>query len=183
MANNKTFNKVFGIGLPKTGTLSLNKGLNDLGLRSLHFGDPKMGIYRFETLVNYDALTNACENYFPQVDKTYPGSKFIYTVRDKDSWLASIKAHMQRAVERIGINALTSIHTHMGIFGTYLFNEDRFSFVYDEHSSLVQRYFFDRPADILKFDISELKNLDCISNFLGLDKSGIEVPKINCRPL
>lgn len=86
-------NKVFGIGLPKTGTTSLNSALSQLGFTSLHNPldlrqQAHEGNYRFDRN-DWDALTNFGEHFYPQLDEAYPGSKFILTVRDEEEWIDS----------------------------------------------------------------------------------------------
>jgi len=156
-------NKVIGIGLPKTATSSLTGILNNNNIKTIHFGSPvceeirnKMykGIYTFDTLNRYHGITNAFEMIFPQVDKTYPNSKFIYTIRKKSSWLVSIKKHWDRMINNPNSKQET-IHHHLITFGTYYFNKDRFSFVYDSHKLMVENYFKDRLHDLLTIDITQ----------------------------
>ena len=75
--------KVFGIGLSKTGTTSLSAALAILGYRSKHF--PKD-----EDFARYDAFSDiTVAMKFKTLDRFFPGSQFIYTVRDEPAWLAS----------------------------------------------------------------------------------------------
>ena len=169
-------NKVIGIGLPKTGTSSLNKILNNNGIKSIHFGSPacnevrsKMldGIYTFDVLNRNRGITNAFEMVYPQVDKNYPNSKFIHTVREKNSWLVSIKEHLERSISK-GVDQRIMKH-HLLTFGCYFYNEDRFSYVYDTHQQMVKEYFKDRPNDVLTVNIIE--EHDCVKkicNFLEI---------------
>ena len=59
------FNKVIGIGLPKTATSSLAVALTNNNIPTIHFGPPECeeirqkmykGIYKFDTLNNYICL-------------------------------------------------------------------------------------------------------------------------------
>ena len=91
--------KIFGIGMPKTGTTSLHRALVELGFEALDFPhDPatvaelRAGNYRLSILEQVDALTDTpIPAVFAQLDREYPGSKFILTVRDMDSWLESCR--------------------------------------------------------------------------------------------
>ncbi|MCS4047519.1 hypothetical protein GGQ04_002667 [Salinibacter ruber] len=94
-------NKVFGIGLPKTGTTSLNAALNHLGLNSIHNPldlrrQAHEGTYKFDR-DDWDALTNFGEHFYPQLDEAYPESKFILTVRDEEEWAESWKRQIEGA--------------------------------------------------------------------------------------
>lgn len=156
-------NKVIGIGLPKTGTSSLAVSLSNNNIPTIHFGSPECeevvqkmyrGIYKFDIFKKYKGITNAFEMVFPQVDKEYPNSKFIYTVRDKDSWIVSIENHWKKMVANQRVLPM-SIHHHLITFGTYMFNKDRFSFVYDTHYNMVKDYFKGRENDVLIIDITK----------------------------
>ena len=98
--------KIFGIGYPKTGTISLNYALILLGYNSIH--EPHdfeelvyQKIYRFpqkcrcnqknidgsiNNPVHWDAITNFGEYIYPFLDKEYPNSKFILTTRNTNTW-------------------------------------------------------------------------------------------------
>ena len=84
--------KIFGIGLHRTGTSSLNEALNILGYRSIH---TPLDIYPdIDTRIidKYDAFTdNPIPLLYKQLDRLYPGAKFILTTRDLDSWIKSVK--------------------------------------------------------------------------------------------
>lgn len=177
-----SINKIFGIGLPKTGTGTLNEALNRLGFKSIHFGSTECdemrdklyrGIYKFDLLERYDAVTNACETYYAQLDKVYPGSKFILTVRDKDAWLDSARSHWKWMTDKPnGISHALTIHNHLITFGTYLFNEDRFSYVYDLTIQNANIYFKDRESDLLTLDVTTESNIDRLAAFLGKPTTG-----------
>src|SRR5688572_18590389 len=97
-------NKVFGVGLSKTGTSSLTEALNILGIRSVHFPNDERTFeelrcaqYRLSVLDEYQSVTDTpVAPYFAQLDSAWPGSKFILTVRDKSEWLRSAEAHWER---------------------------------------------------------------------------------------
>lgn len=90
--------KVFGLGLSRTGTASLGHALNLLGVKTIHyphdertFADLRNANYRLHILDDYQGIVDipVCP-YYPQLDEVYPGSKFILTVREKNSWLTSL---------------------------------------------------------------------------------------------
>jgi hypothetical protein len=82
--------KIFGIGLSRTGTMSLHLALGLFGFRSLQYPP----LERPHDLLEYhDAAVDtpvAC--MFHQLDALYPGSRFILTVREVHSWLDSTQA-------------------------------------------------------------------------------------------
>jgi len=171
------FNKVIGIGLPKTATCSLTKVLCNNQIKTQHFGHSSCGgireemvrgIYKSSFWDEYRGLMNAFDTLFPQVDKEYPNSKFIYTIRKKEDWLRSIENHWKRMEE--GQDKLPArIEQHLITFGTYSFNKDRFSFVYDNHFRMVNEYFKNRKEDVLTIDITKDEGcVEKICNFLNI---------------
>lgn len=132
-------------------------------------------IYKFDIFEKYRGVMNAFEMIFPQVDKEYPNSKFIHTLRNKEEWLISAENHWKIATSAQA--PLKTIHHHLITFGTYLFNKDRFSFVYDMHLNMVENYFKDRKADLLTIDITKDKDYVIkVCDFL-------DIPVINSTPL
>ena len=170
-------NKVFGVGLPKTGTSSLAVMLTSNNIPTVHFGNTlcqeirnKMykGIYKFDILKQFRGVTNGFEMIFPQLDVEYPDSKFINTIREKEIWMTSAESHWERMMANPKARP-AEIHHHLITFGTYLFNKDRFSFVYDMHKNMVDEYFKDRPDDLLTIDITIDNEYPIkICDFLGI---------------
>lgn len=92
-------NKVFGVGLSRTGTRSLKDALNILGIKTFHwplgkytYREISSGNYNLTLLKKYQGITDVqIVPIFPMLDKAYPNSKFILTVRDKEGWVESMK--------------------------------------------------------------------------------------------
>jgi len=85
--------KVFGIGLSKTGTTSLTYALEHLGYNSVHWRKDGKTI-GWPEIFWADAATDApCSAQFEALYHTFEKSKFIYTVREVDSWTRSIMDH------------------------------------------------------------------------------------------
>lgn len=87
--------KVFGIGLSRTGTTSLNKALSLLGYRSYHWRfSPDSRLLSLEDCYFCDAITDINASFmFEILAFTFPKAKFIYTTRTIDSWSSSISTH------------------------------------------------------------------------------------------
>jgi Sulfotransferase domain len=123
MTNGPRGTKIFGIGLSRTGTSSLNDALVQLGYSSVHF--PSDSVTRAEIARQLErnerslrlslldevvALTDTpvCCVY-QALDAAYQASRFILTVRDEDDWLRSCEAYWQGltgARRRIGVKRL-----------------------------------------------------------------------------
>ena len=87
-------NKIFGIGFQKTGTSTLGQALEILGYR-VKAETPRALIpilrgnfKKIQKIIDkYDALEDTpWFMIYRQLDLLYPGSRFILTLRDKESW-------------------------------------------------------------------------------------------------
>lgn len=85
--------KVFGIGLSRTGTTSLARALDCLGYKSFHFSRSGK-VLGWPEFYDVEAATDIpCSAQFEALYHTFEESKFIYTVRDIDRWTRSMKKH------------------------------------------------------------------------------------------
>ena len=162
--------KVFGIGLSRTGTKSLSLALHHLGIDVAHFPDDETTFrelatanYQFSILETLDGITDiTVAHCYQQLDRCFPGSKFILTVRDQASWLASLERHWAahpcfHDPKRIGPEHATHMAVRrllcMAVFGSYAFDRDQAVDVYEQHVRSVKQYFANRPEDLLILDI------------------------------
>jgi hypothetical protein len=114
---NRKKTKVFGIGLSQTGTQSLAQALTRLGFNVIHSPDDEVtlrelmiGNYNFSILKDFDGITDITVTpFYAQLDKLFPDSKFILTVRDKESWLRSLEA--QWSIKGVFNDSLSSNET------------------------------------------------------------------------
>ncbi len=176
--------KVFGIGLTRTGTTSLTEALNLLGYRTVHFPDDKVTQAEFfnffasqsefihlSILKDYDAITDtpACCLY-KALDKSYSGSKFILTIREKESWLRSC----QRFWRAVLVPLIENEPDHPDnkyirfindtLYGPQDYNPER---VYDTYHAEVIEYFRDRPQDFLILNICGGEGWSKLAPFLN----------------
>ncbi len=136
--------KVFGIGLSRTGTRSLTFALQVLGFDVCHypadaetFYELAHAKYDFSVLDEHDGITDiTVAPYYAQLDKLYPGSKFILTVREKPSWLKSCRNHWwdRPAFPKVETpEQETYMKTRRllraAVFGCYEFDVERFPWV------------------------------------------------------
>lgn len=187
-------NKIFGIGLTKTGTHSLNFALNKLGFKSIHNCKDKQFMYdlragRFEStylMKEYDALTHVeATAFFVQWDKAYPNSKFILTLRHDivefppnkhslDEWLNSCKRH-EKKYWKNKLNMKTNsgnYYINSIIYGVHKFHMQRYRYIYMRHYVEVMDYFADRPDDLLMLNIQIMSNKSMsmrLCNFLNVE--------------
>lgn len=138
--------KVFGIGLSRTGTTSLSEALGILGFSAVHYPTSMRDI---ET---HDAAADLpIADTFEILDTTFPGSKFIYTVRERMRWIESCRRHWTRKQGR----KIDALHREFRerIYGTLDFNPTLFAQAYDRHEQRVLSYFAARPQDLMVLDI------------------------------
>ena len=185
-----TESKIFGVGLSKTATTSLDRALNDLGIRSIHFpSDPttyrelSAGIYRLTILERFRAVTDiSVSPFYAQLDKTYPNSKFILTIRDLDSWLESIREHCefmwQWALHDRQFRKFLEFITAC-VYGVHHFHRDRFIYVYRQHLKSVREYFANRPDDLLTLDICAGDGWKPLCSFLNIPVPAQRFPYAN----
>src|SRR5215208_2900112 len=196
MSTARVGHKVFGLGLSKTGTTSLAAALNILGIKTIHFPHDETtyceltsGEYRLSILNEYDgAADTPIAPYYAQLDMVYPDSKFILTVRDKNSWLRSAERHWEadqhRRTTRIDEMGNREFYKfvdfiHAVVYGTIAFNPDRFSYVYDTHERNVRQYFAGRPDDLLILDIAGGDSWGKLCGFLKLEIPDTPFPHKN----
>ena len=181
-ATEKNKPKVFGLGLSRTGTRSLTKALKVLGFDCAHYPvdedtytELTNGQYDLTVLKYYDGLTDiTVAPFFEMFDKQYPGSKFILTVRDRESWLRSCQNHwFNRPAFKEAEDPDEETHYLMrqflrsSVFGCYNFVPERFVWVYEQYVKRVMDYFKDRPEDLLVINVCEGEGYEKLAPFLN----------------
>jgi len=174
-----TEKKVFVIGFHKTGTSSLKKALTILGYKVKGpFGtkDPNISRYAceaaFRFVEQYDAFQdNPWPIIYKELDKKYPGSKFILIIRPAEKWLESQVRHfgttktpMREWIYGVGYPA--------GNEGVYLAR-------YERHNKEVLEYFKDRPDDLLVLRLAEGDGWKKLCKFLHKDVPNVDFPHEN----
>lgn len=102
--------KIFCIGLNKTGTTSLHKAFEILGYNSVHYSSKEGNIQNIITnnykdnalllkgLEHYDVILDwndeSILDLYKVFDQQYPNSKFILNTRDLDGWINSREKHV-----------------------------------------------------------------------------------------
>ena len=210
-------NKILGVGLPKTGTTSLQKALQILGYRTVH--SPRqytfsqclnIPMHRWEEVVStvfkeenflkyipavgslkkdlkitdWDAMVNFGEHIYPILDKKFPNSKFILTVRDKVSWLESVRFILSKEwatgfADDGKINGFIPLIRKLHIFHSIGYDEDYFSILYDNHLRNVKYYFKDRKQDLLTIDVCGGEGWEKLCRFLEKDIPDVSFPHKN----
>ena len=193
----KNNTKYFCIGNNKTGTTSIGQAFKDFGyvVGNQRKAELLMDDYyndKFETIIDYCKTAEifqdvpfSCPNTYKHMDKAFPNSKFILTVRDNsEQWY----------------NSLTSFHTKLFGNGTLptwevlkkieyvypgwsynnrikLYNLTENDNPYDKsilttyynmHNQDVIDYFKDRPNDLLILNVSDKDSYQKLAKFIGV---------------
>lgn len=175
--------KVFCIGFHKTGTTSLKAALKLLDYRITGpngHGDPDIGA-NVESIARrlvpkYDAFQdNPWPIIYRFLDREFPGSKFILTVRPTDKWIASVSDHFGEK------------RTNMRewIYGPGradpLGNESVYVERYERHNREVLEYFAGRPEDLLVLDLARDDGWTRLCPFLGHPVPDVPFPWRNAK--
>jgi hypothetical protein len=170
--------KVFVIGYPKTGTTSLENALTILGYNVKGtFGqeDPDYSRKAFEMALpfveQYDAFRDPpWSKIYKELDKKYPGNKFILTLRPTEKWIKSAADYFTRP------NPMKEWYFGSGIAKG---NEDTWIARYERHNKEVLEYFKDRPDDLLVMQLTEGESWEKLCPFLHKDFPAIDFPHKN----
>ncbi len=163
--------KIFGIGLSRTGTTSLTIALTMLGYNSKHFPTD------WEDAEKYDALTDTpVTRAYKELDVKYPSSKFILTIREIDSWLESCRKYfalydIEHLPERRQLR--------MDLYNTIEFDREKFIEAYKRHHNDVLSYFKDRQEDLLIINICAGERWDKLCKFLNKPIPPFQFPRAN----
>ena len=166
--------KVFCVGLGKTGTTSLKEALRMLGYRTIRLPLDWQGSTGFDA-----ALPGVSAAMYRDLDKAFPDSRFILTVRDVDGWLKSIERDMGRKqnVQRDRADDRNRLLTML--YGSPVFEHERFRQAFHDHQAEVRRYFEGRPDDLLVLDVTRSSGWDDLCRFLEVPVPAEPFPFVN----
>jgi hypothetical protein len=178
--------KVFGIGLNKTGTTTLGVCLKELGYNTKGYtrNSKKLlrqivldGNYRNvnPTVFQYDAFEDwPWPLIWPYLDKQWPGSKFILTLRKTpEEWLESVKMHSKNSTPiPISRKAAYGFYYPFG-------HESEYIEAYCRHERKVREYFKYRESDLLVINWDEGDGWEELCRFLGCPVPDISLPHAN----
>ncbi len=160
--------KIAGIGFHKTATTSLGHALEELGFRVLgNVGnrDPRISVNArrkyLPMLREFDAVQdNPWPLLFREIDRDFPGTRFVLTVRDEDAWIRSCVNHFGRRDSAMR-EWIYGVGHPAGYEKLYVDRHRR-------HLEEVRGYFRDRPGDLLELDICAGGGWEKLCPFLGL---------------
>ena len=91
----RRFEKVFCIGLSRTGTSSMASVLSGLGYKTAHWTSPRTGkVITWDDIEEFEALSDTPISFLLEpLFRMYPDAGFIYTTRPIASWSDSLERH------------------------------------------------------------------------------------------
>lgn len=170
-------NKVFGLGLSKTGTSSLTRALTLLDYKSAHF----VKVHEFD---RYDAITDTpVPVVYQALDLQYPQAKFVLTTRDADGWVKSFQNHIERQewTSRYPKMRSDALLATMQLYGTIHFDREKFLAGYERYHQEVKDYFAGRENDLLIMDICQGDGWEKLCPFLGIPIPDAPFPIKNAK--
>lgn len=158
--------RIFGVGMHKTATTSLDKALTLLGFDSAHWKNAHWARAVWEEMKETGRSKTLERNYalcdlpisllFKELDAAYPNSKFILTIRDEGEWIRSIQTHFSdlNPFHRQWDSDPFTHRIHNEIYGRKQFDREVMLARYRRHNAEVLEYFKDRPRDLLIMNMS-----------------------------
>jgi hypothetical protein len=150
--------KVFGIGWAKTGTTTLGACLEALGFT--HVGQrldlvPHLESGDLAAILAVAATGDAFDDWpwillYRELDRAFPGSRFVLTRREPDRWLASYRNMLRQPGQTTDALA----HVRRVLYGLPFpdVGDDALVNRYLRHNDAVVTYFRGRPERLLVVD-------------------------------
>lgn len=175
--------KVFGIGLNKTGTTTLGRCGEILGFR--HTGCDRKLLQDVVQRNNFSEVERIVLKYdlfedwpwpliYRQLDQMFPGSKFILTVRkSEDAWLNSLKGHSLKTspIKHCRKLAYGFSYPHK--------HEVEYLKFYRSHNTNAREYFNNRSKDFLELCWENGDGFERLCDFLNVDVPNCPLPHAN----
>lgn len=173
--------RVFGIGMHKTATTSLHHAFQILGMKSGHWKNAHWAKHFYRDMMQeghaeaVDAHYCLCDlpvpMLFKELDKGYPGSKFILTFRDEDKWLDSVRRHFDPKHNKFRSqwdHDPFSHKCHQMLYGRKDFHAQTMLERYRAHNAEVLEYFKGRWNDLLIMNMDNGHGWPELCKFLNM---------------
>lgn len=173
--------KVFVIGGPKTGTTSVALCLTLLGFRHKSYDEALSKTYAtdasmeplrpyLERFHSFDDNPWNCQACYRDLDRLYPGAKFIYTWRDQAAWLRSHQAYFQKGSPYVPPDAWIEPYDPAEQWAQFT-----------ARNKGILDYFADRPGDLLEWNVTADPRWEPLCDFLSLPLPRFSFPHANQR--
>jgi hypothetical protein len=173
---------IYGIGLGKTASVSLSGALKILKYSTIHFPRNMMHFNSKKEICiklvgNYESYIDLpIGHFYKELDQN---AKFILTVRDMDSWLKSCKKFFYPG--RFDREDPILSRLQEVVYGSDVFNEDKYRAAYTKHLNDVMDYFKDKD-NLLVMDICAGDGWEKLCPFLNQPIPTNKFPHFNKAP-
>lgn len=199
--------KVFCVGANKTGTTSIRKVFESLGLKVGRQHTAELFIHDwarqdYRKIISYCRGAEAFQdmpfsypNTYEAMDKAFPGSKFILTVRkNSDEWFDSLIRFHTKGVKKGRIPTADDLREYPYLYPGFLWDAQRLRYgvdestlydreiytrAYEEHNRNIRNYFKNRPSDFLELNVADDDAMERLVKFLGYLYTGQKMPHVN----
>ena len=185
--------RIFGIGMHRTGTLSLHAALTILGYQSTHWSSARRARQFYEDMTSIGSSPIVDWSYafsdlpvsilYHELDMAYPGSKFILTTRDDLGWLDSVRRHWLSSDRQEWAKDGFSDQLHEIVYGCTEFDADIFLARYRRHNVEAVEYFSHRPQDLLVMNMSDGAGWHELCGFLRRWIPKVDYPKTHTKEM
>ena len=151
--------KIFCIGLSGTGTRALNQAFKLLGFNSRHYPRSLEDFEKYQVLLD---IPVSCR--YRELDILFPGSKFILTARDLESWLDNRSRKPADAHEK----SIWVRETRLRTYGIPGYDREKYIQRHKEYHDGVEQYFASRPQDLLHMNIINGEGWNVLCPFLNV---------------
>jgi len=185
--------RIFGIGMHKTATTSLHLALKILGYESAHWRSAHWAKAIWEEMQAWGRSLTLEKDYavtdlpiplmYKELDKAYPGSKFILTIRDEAAWIQSVKNHWDANVNlfrKAWDHDPFTHRVHKLLYGQKGFDAEVFLNRYRQHNDAVRGYFAGRPGDCLVLNMDrtgDVTRWQYLCGFFGKPVPNVPYPQ------
>jgi hypothetical protein len=204
----KNRTKYFCIGRNKTGTTSLKVAFQELGFivgnqrqAELLANDYFNG--NFQPIISYCNKAEVFQDVpfswpdtYKILDKAYPNSKFILSVRDSsEQWYQSMINFQSKLFGKGTLPSLKDLKEVDYVYKGWSWNNkvkmfglkeddnpyDKEMLInhYEKHNNDVKTYFKDRPNDLLVINVSEIGAYQKLCSFIGISSENKDFPWVN----
>ncbi|MEQ9302229.1 MAG: sulfotransferase [Cyclobacteriaceae bacterium] len=184
--------KIFGIGLSRTGTTSLNKALQVLGFHSIHWTNPHTkDLIGGSDYFQFDAFTDITTSYnFEELYRRFPNAKFIYTPRAVADWVRSMEVHHRnyRGISDIAqlnnANNMDRFRGKASMIASQLFTQySSWKVAYEIFHDRVNSFFESNNRNrLLVLDVCGGEGWEKLCGFMDVTVPDVEFPTSNQTP-
>ena len=155
--------KVFCLGISKTGTKSWHIAMGNLGYKSIHNGGRPIDM---DMLNSYDAFSdsNTCWFKYDVLYEDIPNSKFVLSVRDKETWIGKILTWYNPKFKQ------SYIKWHRdGIYDLRMDTTEELSEFFDTYVNDIIEYFKDKQDRFIIHDVFSGDGYKKLCEFLEIE--------------